>query len=227
MESSTVVVIALTFVLVIAVVAALYVFVIAPSFFDGAGGGWRRDRDDEPEIRDVVRGVNHALQSGYEYDIQQDEKLKEADTGHKHQEAAISQNSQKIKELEQQLKGGGGRPPGGGAGSVAASALASGIGAAAGAYMANGGWKSWGGGGGPSPSPTPSPSPVPSPSPMPAPVPSPSPVPVPVPSPSQPPAQGPSAPPVEDPVSQGGGGGPAAVADAFANDAFAEAFAAY
>lgn len=214
MESSTFVVIALTFVLVIAVVAALYVFVIAPNFYDGGDGGrggdrrWRRDRDEEPEISDVVRGVNHALQSGYDYDMHQDEKLKEADKGHKHQEAAITSNSQKIKELEQQLKSGegAGKPPG--AGSVAANAIASGIGAAAGAYMANGGWKSWGGGGDGGGGGAPSTMPALNPSQM----------------------QGPSGLPATDAVSQEGGGSggvPKAVADAFANDAFAESFAAY
>ena len=81
MENANVVVIIMTAVLVLALGAALVAFVIRPNLIkeDDDHRDWDDDDDyypdGSPRVRDIVRGVNDALQSGYDYDIKQDARL--------------------------------------------------------------------------------------------------------------------------------------------------------
>jgi hypothetical protein len=82
MENATIVVIIMTAVLVLALGAALIAFVIRPNLFVKEDDDDHHDRDDDdyypdgtPRVRDIVRGVNDALQSGYDYDVKQDARI--------------------------------------------------------------------------------------------------------------------------------------------------------
>lgn len=85
MDGSAAVVLGLTLVLILAVGVAMFVYVVSPGLSD--------EEDEEArksDLNKVVHGVNRALRSGYEYDLDQDKLLHEAKEVNKKQETALS-----------------------------------------------------------------------------------------------------------------------------------------
>lgn len=100
MDGSAVVVLGLTLVLIIAVGAAMYVYLVSP--------GLSKPDDDEEVRRDdldrVVHGVNRALRSSYDYDLGQDKRLDDASDANKKQDTAIAGLKEEDREINDNIK---------------------------------------------------------------------------------------------------------------------------